>query len=586
MQTPRQVYQTQLQERRAAWRRLERRHRILGYAKVAAVGAAIAFGFFSFLWVPAAAAVFIGLSIVHGRVIRSRERNSRAAAFYERGLARLDDRWMGTGESGERFLDADHPYAADLDLFGAGSLFELLCTARTGAGQQMLATWLREPASPDIVRSRQEAIAELRTSLDFRERLAVVGEEARAGAAPEKFVAWAGGVPALAGRAVRIAAIVLTLFAAVSAVAWANWNMRLPAAAAVLVNGSFWLAIRRRADEAAEAAEDAAGELRLFSLMLERFEREQFSSARLVELRRMLDLRGRPPSHRIARLHRLMELLESRHNWLVRLFDPLFFWTFHWGSAVESWRRRFGAEASRWLDVVAEVEALSALAGYSYEHPADPFPDFASGDTCFDADDLAHPLLPERSVVRNRLALGLGRRVLVVSGSNMSGKSTLLRAVGVNAVLAQCGAPVRAAGLRLTPLAIGASLRIVDSLQTGVSRFLAEIKRIRQIMDLTGGGSPVLFLLDELLQGTNSHDRRIGAEAIARALYERGAIGLLTTHDLALAEIVHALGPAAVNVHFEDTIADGALHFDYRLRPGVVTRSNALHLMRSVGLEV
>ena len=168
----------------------------------------------------------------------------------------------------------------------------------------------------------------------------------------------------------------------------------------------------------------------------------------------------------------------------------------------------------------------------------------------------------------------------------MSGKSTLLRAIGVNAVLAQCGAPVRATRLVMSPLHIGASIRVVDSLQSGTSRFYAEIKRIRQIMDLTAGSNSVLFLLDELLHGTNSHDRRIGAEAIVRALFERGAIGLLTTHDLALAGIADTLGQGAVNVHFEDTLEDSRLKFDYRLRPGIVNRSNALDLMRSVGLEV
>jgi DNA mismatch repair ATPase MutS len=168
----------------------------------------------------------------------------------------------------------------------------------------------------------------------------------------------------------------------------------------------------------------------------------------------------------------------------------------------------------------------------------------------------------------------------------MSGKSTLLRVVGANAVLAQAGAPVRARGLRLSPLALGASIRTLDSLQGGTSRFYSEIKRLRQLVDLTKGPRPVLFLLDELLHGTNSHDRRIGAEAVIRTLVERGAIGLLTTHDLALAEIVEVLAPRAANVHFEDHIEGGRITFDYLLRPGLVRKSNALELMRSVGLDV
>jgi DNA mismatch repair ATPase MutS len=188
--------------------------------------------------------------------------------------------------------------------------------------------------------------------------------------------------------------------------------------------------------------------------------------------------------------------------------------------------------------------------------------------------------------VRNDVTIGGELRVLVVSGSNMSGKSTLLRTIGVNTVLALAGATVRARRLRLSPLTTGASIRVQDSLRAGESRFYAEITRLRQIMDTAAGNRPVLFLIDEFLHGTNSHDRRIGAEAIVRGLVERGAIGLITTHDLALAHIADALGPAGVNVHFEDHLENGRMTFDYRMRPGVVQKSNAIELMRSIGLEV
>jgi DNA mismatch repair ATPase MutS len=228
-----------------------------------------------------------------------------------------------------------------------------------------------------------------------------------------------------------------------------------------------------------------------------------------------------------------------------------------------------------------------SLAGYSYEHPRDPLPQLAEvSGGWFEAEALGHPLMPDEQCVRNDVRLGGDLRLLIVSGSNMSGKSTLLRAVGLNAVLAWAGAPVRAARLRISPLAVGASIRVLDSLQDGRSRFYAEITRLRQIVGLADGSRTVLFLLDELLSGTNSHDRKIGAAAIIRMLVERGALGLITTHDLALAGIAEELPGAAVNVHFADALEDGRLHFDYRLREGVVERSNALDLMRSVGLEV
>jgi DNA mismatch repair ATPase MutS len=280
-----------------------------------------------------------------------------------------------------------------------------------------------------------------------------------------------------------------------------------------------------------------------------------------------------------------MDLVDSRHHIMVRLAGPLLLWDLHLAYAIERWRRTSGRALRQWLAAVGELEALSSLAGYHHEHPDDVFPDLEEGAPRFDAEGLGHPLLPAAAMVRNDVRLTGDLRVMVVSGSNMSGKSTLLRTVGVNAVLAGAGAPVRAARLRLTPLAIGASIRIEDSLETGVSRFYAEITRLGAIMRRAGSG-PLIFLIDELLNGTNSHDRRIGAEAVVRGLIDRGAIGLVTTHDLALAAIADALGPRAANVHFEDVLDDGRMLFDYRMRPGVVSKSNAIALMRSVGLDV
>jgi DNA mismatch repair ATPase MutS len=239
-----------------------------------------------------------------------------------------------------------------------------------------------------------------------------------------------------------------------------------------------------------------------------------------------------------------------------------------------------------WIAAVGEIGALSSLAGYAYEHPDNSFPEFSDQGLCFEGEGLGHPLIAGDRMVRNDVRLGEDLRVLVVSGSNMSGKSTLLRTIGANTVLAMAGAPVCARRLRLSPFVVGATIRITDSLQAGSSRFYVEITRLRQLMDLTRGPRPLLFLLDELLHGTNSNDRRIGGEAVVRSLVERGAAGLLTTHDLALAHIAETLAPRAANVHFEDHLEDGKISFDYKMRPGVVEKSNALGLMRSIGLDV
>jgi DNA mismatch repair ATPase MutS len=315
-------------------------------------------------------------------------------------------------------------------------------------------------------------------------------------------------------------------------------------------------------------------------------ERERFQSPLLAALGESLAAEGAPPSRRLAQLKRLIEYLDSRDNVFVRMAEIFILWTPHMAARVEEWRRRSGPAVRRWLAAVGEIEALCSLASHAYEHPGDTFPEFTEASPLIEAEEIGHPLIPEAKLVRNSVSLGGELRLLVVSGSNMSGKSTLLRTLGVNVVLAQAGGPVRAVRLRLSPMAVGASIQINDSLRGGVSRFYAEILRLRRILDETSGARPVLFLIDEFLHGTNSHDRRIGAEALVRGLLERGAMGLITTHDLALAGIVDTLDGRARNVHFEDRIEEGKIHFDYLMQPGVVRKSNAIELMRSVGLEI
>lgn len=588
------VYTERLALRRGAVAALQRRERALSTLRllVFAAGAVLLWIVWSPrllapAWLLAPLAVFVLLVALHDRTIRRRADAERAAGFYERGLARLEDRWAGGGEAGERFLDAAHLYAADLDLFGRGSLFELLSTARTRMGEETLAAWLLAPARPDEIRARQAAITELRPRLDLREDLARLGGDVRAGVDAAALRAWASEPPARVSRAARIvaAALVAALLAAIAA--WyALAAGALPALIVLVLEGALALRLRARLAPVIRAAGRPIHDLGLLARMLARIEREQFESARLVALRAALDSQGDPPSRSVARLRRLLELLDARRNQLFAPLAALLLWSTQIALAIEAWRAYAGPSVPRWLDAVGEIEALCALASHAFEHPNDPFPEIVTEGPRYEGEGLGHPLLPEGRCVRNDLRLGTALRLLVVSGSNMSGKSTWLRTIGTNAVLAFAGAPVRARRMTISPLVIGSSLRILDSLQSGASKFYAEITRIGEIVSHAREAEPLLFLLDEILNGTNSHDRRIGAEAIVRSLVDRGAIGLVTTHDLALARIADELAPRAANVHFEDQLEAGRMHFDYRLRPGVVARSNALALMRAVGLDV
>jgi len=591
---PLEEYTRRLEARASALSQLQRRELAISRARLlAALGGlglwsmARALWAISAAWLLAPVVAFVALVVVHHRARRARGRTQRAVEFYEHGVARLTERWSGTGEGGERFRDESHPYAEDLDLFGRGSLFELLCTARTRAGEDTLAGWLLSPASPDEVRERQVAVAELRPKLDLREDLAAIGIDVRAGLHPEALAAW-GSAPAMPrpGGLRFVAAVLVGL----SLGSLLGWGMGVlgprPAVLALSLQGVFALVLRTRVRRAIREVERPARDLALLSHLLGRLETECFEAPRLTMLRAALDTGGLSPSRQIARLGRQIDLLYARNNELFAPVSGLLLWATQCVLAIEAWRAANGAAITRWIDVVGEMEALCALAGYAYEHPEDPFPEIVQPQPWFQAEQLGHPLIPESRCVRNDVRLGGDLRLLIVSGSNMSGKSTLLRAVGTNAVLAQAGAPVRARRLRLSPLTVGASIRLHDSLQAGVSRFYAEITRLRQLVDLTQGASALLFLLDEVLHGTNSHDRRIGAEAVVRELVERRAVGLVTTHDLALAQMSDALGARAANVHFEDHLENGKMSFDYRMRPGVVTKSNALALMRAVGLEV
>jgi hypothetical protein len=590
---PRSEYSERLKQREAAAARHNTRHHRIGNARLAVFVAAAAMAWFAFKqdlfsawWLMIPLVVFIALIAWHSQVLRRLQRIHRGIEFYERGLSRLEDRWEGAGEKGDRFADASHPYAQDLDIFGKGSLFQLLCCARTHAGEAKLATWLKTAAPPDEIRSRQGAVAELREKFDLREDLAMLGSSMRAGVDPDPLIQWGRDPVVLDSLLLRIFAAIIALLALGALIFWALKGQQVWFFLMALIEVIFIYFFRHTVRKCVHSAEKACRDLQLFSLVLARFEKERFETDHLISLRTSLDRDGLPPSRLIGRLSYLMVLLDSRKNPYFAPVGFVLLWEMQLAFFIEDWRARYGLAIAHWLEAVSELEALSSLAGYAFEHPHDPFPEVIDQPPCFVGRGLGHPLISEAKCVRNDVSLTTETRVLVVSGSNMSGKSTLLRTVGINSVMALAGAPVRAQYLKIAPLALGASIRIMDSLQEGTSRFYAEITRLQKLAALANGPVPLMFLLDELLHGTNSHDRRIGAEAIIKGLARRGAVGLLTTHDLALASIVDALAPHATNVHFEDHIQDGKIIFDYLLRPGIVTKSNALELMRSIGLEV
>jgi DNA mismatch repair ATPase MutS len=499
----------------------------------------------------------------------------------------LEDAWAGRGTSGDQYRDASHIYSEDLDVFGKGSLFELIARTRTNAGEELLARWFLTPADREEALARQAAVNELRSRLDLREDIALIGEDIRSGVKAHSLIAWGTAPETRFAPFLRPLCLLLAIAGIVFLIAFfASLLPIWPLIAVLACNFTLIFLLRHRVSNILAGVDSSGRDLTIISLMLERFEGERFECLRLQELRSVLDIRGLTASRRIAKLGRLIEILDSSDHVLVRAIRPLVLWNEQLAMALERWRRDSGRSIGSWVRTIAEFEALSSLASIAFERPGWTFACLSeSAPGLFRAEGLQHPLLSTAECVPNDVSMDDSVRLLIVSGSNMSGKSTLLRSVGLNAVLAWAGAPVAAARLEISRLQVGASIRITDSLQEHRSRFFAEIVRIRQIVELTRTGPLVLFLLDELLSGTNSHDRRIGAAGIVKGLLDTNAIGLLTTHDLALTKI-EPDEPRVMNVHFEDRMSAGQIEFDYKLRPGVVQRSNALELMRAVGLQV
>jgi hypothetical protein len=597
---PRAEYLT----RRSRWdRERQREERIDGRCSAARIplfliGAALTWWAYSeahAAW-PAPVAVFVVFGVLvflHGRVRARLDLARRAVAHHDRNLARMDGRWIGTGPTGASELPdehaaAVHPYAADLDLVGEASLFQLLCSARTRLGERALAGHLLAPADAPEARARQAAVRELLPDVDLRERLALLGEHVHDDLDPPALLDWARRPPEPERAWERPVATVLGALGVVGLLLWSETTLGFaPLGLVVILELVFSRLVRGRLARMTEDAEQAGRQLALLSGLLALVEQRDAGGGRLAALLVALRTDGLPASVQAARFERLAQsLVNARRNAFYGMFAFLLQLDVHRAHALQTWRVRVGPALPDWLRAAGEFEALCSLAAYAYEHPDHAFPEIVDGAARYEAEQLGHPLIPAAQCVRNDLVLDRERPLILVTGSNMSGKSTFLRAVGVNAVLTMAGAPVCARRLLLTPCALGASIRIQDSLREGSSRFYAEITRLHAIHRLTEGAAPVLYLLDEILQGTNSHDRRTASEAVVRSLVERGALGLVTTHDLALTEIATALGPRARNAHFADELVNGRLHFDYRMRAGTVRKGNALALMRSLGFEV
>jgi hypothetical protein len=539
-------------------------------------------------WWPALSVPLMIASARRYRLSRqSRYRMSRLEQFYRRSAERMQGNWAGSGASGEEFIDSAHVYSSDLDVFGEGSLFQLLCTVRTANGKRGLADFLLAAPPIEEILARQEAIRELQGRTDLREQIALLGKFEFLESKWETFAEWLQSPPFSFNRRIRATAFITSALVAIiflggmsGLIPWnavAMWMIPL-----VAFHSAVGIFFRARVNETTAWLRPVSVETQVLREGLRLLERTQFQS---VKLRRIAD-QVRRSSRSVRKLERLLNALNERNKeWFYAPSLFLLVGT-QLCMAIENWRMENGPALRSWLDAWAEFEALSAMANYAYENPGNTFPVFSTDGAAFEASSLGNPLLSAEFCVPNDVRLNGPCRFLVVSGSNMSGKSTLLRGIGLNAVLAFAGAPVRAQALRLSRLSLCASVSVVDSLQNGKSKFLAEMDRLRQTLEAAVESTPVLFLIDEILSGTNSRDRRIASEAVVRTLIDRGAIGALSTHDLALSEIAELKELRGMNVHTGSRNGGGPLDFDYLLKPGVANETNALAIARMAGVPI
>lgn len=535
---------------------------------------------------PLAIPVIVVASRRYARFRDQAQLHSRLKSFYERGSARLKGDWPGQGQTGEEYSQDGHPYERDLSILGSGSLFELLCTARTESGRARLAAFLLNPSDPELAISRQGAVRELTEHKKLREELATFGSQHGGEENWQGLTEWLDTPRAyfpriLPGVLAATAASLATLaFAAL--IRLLPWSAALPWIAGIgTFHGITGFVLQRRVRASLACGRKLAGEVSVLASGLALLAEQRFESPLLAGL---VEHSAQAPAA-VRKLGWWMHWVRERDREWLYWFSIYMMLGTQLAAAMERWRVRYTSDLRAWLDAWAEFEALNSLACYAHEHPEDAYPEF-SEVVEFDAADLGHPLLSAEGCVRNDVRLNDTTRFLVISGSNMAGKSTLLRSMGTNAVLALAGAPVRANRMRLAPFRVCASIGAPDSLLEGKSRFMAEVERIRDTLAAVSTGGPVLFVIDEIFSGTNSQDRRIAAEAVIRALMKGRAVGAISTHDLALTEIAALPDLHGENVHMASRDESSPLDFDYRLQPGVNRQSNALAIARLAGVEV
>lgn len=540
------------------------------------------------LYATSPAVAFIVLVINYRKLVKSAAYLENMVAINQKSLQRLAWLWPGFSEKGEQYTSSEHPYSIDLNIFGQGSLFQYINSTVTRGGEEALADLLKGQKDPASILERQESVKELAGDLPWGQHFQAAGMETEVKEEnPEELLAWAEDLqsglkfPRFLLFLPFITALLFLLYFL------QHLSLPLPLAFTVIQYGIVFTTTKKIHREF-DRTQIASVRLKQYAALLKWIEGGSFKSIRLRRLQESLTGGGRKASSQIKALAGIVDLTQFRHNHPI-IYVPvntLTFWDLFTAKKLSAWKSLSGPFLETWLGVINDFEVQVSLAGLAYDNPGWVYPEITEEPPVFHASSLGHPLINPQERVCNDLGLPSPGTALIITGSNMSGKSTLLRTVGLNLVLAYAGAPVCAADLKAAFMPVYSKMQVVDDLSKGVSTYYAELTRIKMVIEAARAGEQIIYLLDEIFKGTNSKDRILGTKAVIRMLSSLPTLGLLTTHDLELAVLADENPELVKNYHFDDQIEGNRISFDYKLKPGVSTSTNAIALMKMVGIDV
>lgn len=547
-----------------------------------------------YLCISSALAVIILFSFLvyfHNKLQAHKNQTNAFIEINKNSLKKVNGDWKDFSDSGKEFIDMEHRYSYDLDIFGEGSLFQWINTSKTYIGRLKLKNTLTTNMfSKANIYSRQQAINELSPKLFWRQKLICEGITAsNIIENPEELINWSKSKNTYTiSTAFRILLIILPIITILSTAASFISNY-IPYYVPTLFIIIQLLILKIKSESRAlnfAIAEKYSKNIRTYTGMLKLIEKQKYKSSYLKDLQdKLFDSTGVPASTQIIKLLNITETISSRHNMAYAVLDLLFMIDYHIIASLESWKSKYGHNLENWLDTIGEIEALSSLSAISYDNPNWVMPTIYEGSSYFSAEKMGHPLLGNKRIC-NDVHVYEPKTVLLITGSNMSGKSTLLRTVGINLVLAYAGAPVCAGSFCCSIMNLYSCMRVNDNLEKSISSFYAEIIKIRNIVKASNNGEKVFFLLDEIFKGTNSLDRHTGAAILIKQLSSKGNLGLVSTHDFELADLEKENNSKIINYHFEEYYKDDKIHFDYKLKSGISQTRNAIYLMKLAGIDV